>query len=194
MSTTLDLMAHALAGSIHSRVTINSLAQGCFIAAMLWMIYRQVRPREMRRRAHIMYALCAALAVSALWFGYSIYEHPIGWRSALLLGTSFVLLGLGMGIARAYTIKLRRMRAGRDGTGVHRQGTVWTVILWIIAVGLHTTVNYLVHADLAGIALYLAFTFTVQALVIRRRVRALLASGVAGDKASADNTPSLSAR
>jgi hypothetical protein len=137
-----------------------------FYGLMIYMISRQVKRRPVRRLAWYMPALYLALSLGLLYFTYEIYRHPISIHAALLLTASFTILGIGMGVLRARTIQF-----WREGAVIYRRGTIVTVALWAVAVGLHITVDYLSHVGSASLLLYLAITFITQALVVRHRVR-----------------------
>jgi hypothetical protein len=139
-------------------ITADVLAYGF----MLYMGYLQVQKRVVRlgmRRSVIVVAL------GLLYLDYYAVRHPITERDVLLLAASLAVLGIGMGIIRAYTVRL-----WPEGSIMLRQGTVLTAILWIVAVGLHITADHLASAGSASLPLYLGVTMVVQRLVIRRRV------------------------
>jgi hypothetical protein len=142
-----------------------------FYSMMIAVICRQAIRRKVRRTRWYLPALLAFLLAAIGYFCYSLDQHPIRGAQALLLVVSFGVLGIGMGIIRARTIKF-----WHDGSTLCRKGTPWTVILWLIAVSLHTAVDHVAHVGSASLLLYLAVTFLTQASVVRARVRAITAS------------------
>jgi len=91
-----------------------------------------------------------------------------------MLVASLVAAG-AFGAIRGYTIRLWR----EDGV-LYRQGNALTVVLWLVAIGVHFGADVLIdHSGSAtGLAttallLYIAVTFGVQRLVVRSRAVAM---------------------
>jgi hypothetical protein len=154
-----------VSSTIIFRVGVDVLAA----VGMLYMLYLQVKKRYVTLRLKRPVILAA---IGLIYFALYVNRHPIGLKGILLLVASTLLLGVGMGIVRAYTV-----RVWREGPIIYRQGRMLTVILWAVAVGLHITVDYIARAGSASLLVYLAVTFAVQRLVVWRRAFALQPTG-----------------
>jgi hypothetical protein len=73
-----------------------------------------------------------------------------------------------LGFLRAWTVKL-----WRDGQGVLRQGTWFTVGLWLVGIAIHEVVDLVAHIPSSSLLLYLGVTLLAQQLVLQARVNRL---------------------
>ena len=128
------------------------------LAAFAFLLYRQVQRRPIGgrgrgtvRRGEIALVL---LAVGAIELASFAQHRHFGAASVAILCASFAVGG-ALGVARGFTVRL-----WSENGRLYRQGTAITVVLWLVGVGL-----------------YLALAVTVQTLLLRRRVRALLGPG-----------------
>ena len=138
-----------------------------WLAALAWLLYRQVQRRPIGRRSLVAVVL---LLVGAVQFVAFAGHHRFSASSIAILCLSF-LIGAGLGIARGFTIRLW-VEHGQ----LLRQGTAITVSLWLVAVGLHLTSEQLIRraggpsdAGSASMLLYLALSLTIQTQVLRHR-------------------------
>lgn len=99
---------------------------------------------------------------------------PAGAVGALV--ASFAI-GLALSVVRAFTVRLWFQDAR-----LWRQGTWITVLLWLVAVGIHLADETLIvheggprDAGQASMLLYLGGSLLVQTLVLRRRAQAMVA-------------------
>jgi hypothetical protein len=144
------------------------------IAVLALILYRQLSVRRVREsyRLVIILAVIGVLELSR-FTGSQTGSHVDGGRIALALVGSAVL-AVGTGVLRAMTVRLWR---GGDGR-LLRQGTWLTATLWVVAVAAHLALDALVAGGTGGkkgdignatIALYLAVSFGVQQMVMRKR-------------------------
>jgi hypothetical protein len=114
--------------------------------------------------------LLVLLAVGVIEVADYLSKHPANAEAIAMLAASLVLAA-GFGAIRAYTVRLWR----EDGV-LYRQGNWLTVLLWIVAIGVHFGADLLIDrtASAAGLAstallLYIAVSFGVQRLVVQAR-------------------------
>jgi hypothetical protein len=140
------------------------------LVVLVWLLSRQVQKRLVRedRRPTVMLVLLVVGVIQLANFfkgGVSATTTVI-----LLLVASFVLAAV-FGVIRAYTVRLWRV----DGQ-LWRQGTWVTLVLWVVAIGIHLGLDYAIDGvgaakglSSASILLYLAVTLGVQRLVVQSR-------------------------
>jgi hypothetical protein len=149
-----------------------------WVAALAWLLYRQVQRRPIGRRgpngqrSGRRQIAIVLLLVGAIQFVSFARNHHFDATSIGILCLSF-LIGAGLGVARGFTVRLW----SEDGQ-LFRQGTAVTVALWLVAVGLHLGSERLIqHAGgpggvgSASMLLYLGLALTVQTRVLQHRVR-----------------------
>ncbi len=148
-----------------------------WLVALAWLLWRQVQRRQIggrggrgggRRQVGVV-----LLVIGAVEFAGFAQRSHLTALSIAILGVSFAV-GAGLGAVRAFTVRLW-VEDGR----LLRQGTAITVLLWLVAVGLHLGSDYTVRraggpagAGSASMLLYLGLAFTVQSFVLRHRARA----------------------
>lgn len=157
------------AGGAHS-----VLNPGLFFSLLFlgYLLYRQRQVRPVPRTPRLRVSLIAfglGLVNTVTFLSGGPQVTAVCW---VILATSF-LVGAALGVARAYTVRLwfveRRLM---------RQGTWWTIVLWLVAVVLHTLAGLLIEVvgenhglgSATGL-LYLAMSFAVQQVVVVRRGR-----------------------
>jgi hypothetical protein len=151
-----------------------------WVAALAWLLYRQVqrrpigRGRASGRRGQVAVIL---LLIGAVQFVSFTRNHHLDGTSIAILCFSF-LIGASLGVARGFTVRL-----WVEDRQLYRQGTAITVALWLVAVGLHLGSDRLIAheggpsgAGSASMLLYLALALTIQTRVLRHRVHAELAT------------------
>lgn len=128
---------------------------------LLYLLYRQLRVRAVRSTL----VLPAVLALLGL-YELSKYTgpHPLSHTAIAILVFSLLVFAIGLGAARAWTIKL-----WVAGGQVMRQGTWVTVVLWIVAVGLHLAVDSASRVGSVSLLLYLGLSLGAQQLALRWR-------------------------
>ncbi|MFI9355867.1 hypothetical protein ACWGQL_03115 [Streptomyces lydicus] len=142
------------------------------------IIRRQLRTRPVRARASLIGpAVLGVLGVVALTFGVAsaTKDHPLTALPVALVVLTLAL-AVPLGVVRARTVRVWR---GPDG-GVLRKGTALTTALWLVSAAVHAAmaqwIDHTAPAGLLGLStlhLYLAVTYTVQALLVRRRAARL---------------------
>ena len=117
------------------------------------------------------------LVLGAVEFVAFARHHHLDAESIGILCLSF-LVGAGLGTARGFTVRL-----WVEDRRLFRQGTLLTVLLWLVGVGLHLGSERLIQheggpagAGSASMLLYLALSLTVQTQVLRRRARSKLSA------------------
>ena len=149
-----------------------------------YLLYRQLQvrllPRQLRLERPMLFVAVGFFCALPVLKGQTRVSEAV-WG---VLAASF-LVGAALAAARAFTVRLWSV----DRT-LHRQGTAWTVALWLVAVLTHLGAGFLTHA-LGGPAalvsgtamLYLAVASIVQQAVLvergnRYRARARAALGL----------------
>ena len=148
------------------------------IAVVALVLYRQLAVRSVRTdRAGRGMLIFAVIGVAQLGQFVS-HGGRIGVVGIAALAISLVLAA-GLAAARAATMKL-----WRTDQGWFRQGTVVTLVLWLISIGSHLGIDALAGhlagraEDVAGLGqatllLYLAVSLGIQSVLLARRVSAL---------------------
>jgi hypothetical protein len=135
------------------------------ILVLLLLLYRQLRVRAVRSTL----VLPAVLALLGL-YELSKYAgpRPLSHTAIATLVFSLLVFAIGLGAARAWTIKLWVARGQ-----VLRQGTWVTIVFWLVAVGLHLAVDSATKVGAASLILYLGLSLGAQQLALRWRARHL---------------------
>jgi hypothetical protein len=149
---------------------VNPLYIVLGVAVLAYVLYRQLQKRSIREdRKPTLILVLAAIGVIEL--AQYLPQHPAGSTTIAMLVGSLVL-GAVFGVIRAYT-----MRLWREGDTLYRQGNALTVVLWLVAIGAHFGLDYLIGrtgqgaeglADTA-LMLYLAISLGAQRLVTNSR-------------------------
>jgi hypothetical protein len=144
------------------------------LAALAWILYRQLQVRAVRStRSFRMVVIFAVIGVvETAKFGQ---QHTISAAAWGLLVAS-LLVGAGFGAVRAMTV-----RVWRDGGVLYRKGSVLTLVLWLVGIALHLSVDLLIKHidhDAAGLGnvatlLYLALSLGIQQLLVQWRAERL---------------------
>lgn len=161
-----------------------------WIAALAWLLYRQTQRRPIGRgsgaRGGRRQIAVILLVLGALELAVFARHHHIGAAAVGVLALSF-LVGAALGVARGFTVRLEF-----DGGQLYRQGTLLTVALWLLAVGLHLASEPLVRdaggssgTSSATMLLYLALSLTIQSRVLAHRARARVVARRAQPEAAA---------
>ncbi|MFI0784641.1 hypothetical protein ACH4Q6_03455 [Streptomyces lydicus] len=144
------------------------------------IVRRQLRTRPVRAAAPLIgTAVLGVLGVVALTFGVaSATEHHPLTAPTVALVVLTLALAVPLGVVRARTVRVWR---GPDG-GALRKGTALTTALWLVSAAVHAAmaqwIDHTATGGLLGLStlhLYLAVTYTVQALLVRRRAARLTA-------------------
>jgi hypothetical protein len=132
---------------------------------LLFLLYRQLRVRAVRSTL----VLPGVLALLGL-YEISKYAgpHPLSHATIATLVFSLLVFAIGLGAARAWTIKLWVARGQ-----VLRQGTWVTIVFWLVAVGLHLAVDSATKVGAASLILYLGLSLGAQQLALRWRAHHL---------------------
>jgi len=155
--------------------TVNNNLTSVVIAVLVlgFVLVRQVQKRSVKEDGKPV-LLLVLLAVGLVDFVQFVKGHPVNGTGIAMLVASLVAAG-AFGAIRGYTIRLWR----EDGV-LYRQGNALTVVLWLVAIGVHFGADVLIdHSGSAtGLAttallLYIAVTFGVQRLVVRSRAVAM---------------------
>jgi hypothetical protein len=147
-------------------VGVNVLIGLAVLALLLW---RQLQPRRVREDGAL--RLTVILLAIGVFQAYPVLSsHPPTTIVLVLLGAGLVS-GAVFGTLRAYTTKLWV----QDNEG-WRRGTWVTLVLWLVAVGLHFGIDYLSERQGAPaglgsstIVLYLAVTLGIQRFTTQQR-------------------------
>ncbi len=137
------------------------------VAVVILLLARQVQKRSVKEDSRPLIFLVLAV-VGLFEAGQYIKAHPVN-NEAILLSVASLVLAAVFGVIRAYTVRLWR----EDGQ-LFRQGNVLTIVLWIVAIGIHLGGDLLIDSSAKGLStttllLYLAVTLGVQQMVVRYR-------------------------
>jgi hypothetical protein len=155
---------------MEGRLVSNGVNIVIGLVVLLWLLSRQVQKRQVRedRKPTVMLVLLVlgVIQLADFFKGSASATTTV----VLLLVASFVLAAV-FGVIRAYTVHLWRA----DGQ-LWRQGTWLTVVLWIVAIGIHIGMDFVIDGNgaakgLSGasIMLYLAVSLGAQRLVVQSR-------------------------
>ena len=137
------------------------------IAVVILLLARQVQKRSVREDSRPLIFLVLAV-IGLLEAGQYLKAHPAN-SEAILLSVASLVLAAVFGVIRAYTVRL-----WREEGQLFRQGNALTVLLWIVAIGIHLGGDMLIDSSAKGLStttllLYLAVTLGVQQTVVRYR-------------------------
>ena len=141
------------------------------VAVVILLLARQVQKRSVKEDSRPVIFLVLAV-VGLVEAGQFLKSHPVGSEAILLTVASLVLAAV-FGVIRAYT-----MRLWREEDQLFRQGNVLTIVLWLVAIGLHIGGDTLIDSSAKGLStttllLYLAVSLGVQQVVVRYRAAQL---------------------
>ena len=137
------------------------------------ILFRQVQKRSVREDSRPI-LLLVLLVVGIVELVQFVQGHPVNATGITMLLASLVAAGV-FGAVRAYTVRLWR----ENGT-LYRQGNLVTVLLWLVAIGVHFGADVLIdHSGSAkglssvSLMLYIAVSFGVQRFVVQARAAAM---------------------
>lgn len=155
----------------------NVTSIGIAVLVLALVLYRQVQKRTVREDARPVFLLIL-LVLGVVDLGSFIRAHPVNSTGITMLAASLVVAGV-FGVIRARTVRLWR----EDGV-LYRQGNLLTVLLWLVAIGVHFGADVLIDnggsakgLSSAALVLYLAVSFGVQKLVVQSRAAAMARVG-----------------
>lgn len=143
---------------------LGNLALGLLILGFL--LWRQRQARRFRS-GFIVPIVLIIIGIGSL--SAAVSSHP---PNAMEIGRFVGVLtldGVGLGIVRAYTVRLRIDETGQ----IWRQGTWWTVGLWLLGIAAHIAFDGVAGIGSVSTLLYLGITLGAQRLVLRARVRSM---------------------
>ncbi|WP_211766135.1 DUF1453 family protein [Kutzneria sp. CA-103260] len=146
------------------------------LAVLALLLYRQLQPRRVREDGAL--RLTVILLVVGVIQAYPVVSNHPPTTIVVLLLLAGLVSGAVFGTLRAYTTKL-----WIKDEDVWRQGTWLTLVLWLVAVGLHFGIDYLSERQGAPaglgsstIVLYLAVTLGIQRFITQQRAVKLRAT------------------
>jgi hypothetical protein len=145
------------------------------LLVVILVVRRQLQVRAVQHDGSALVPLALIIA-GALELALDADAHPPGAVAAVTVGAGLAL-AVVLGVARARTV-----RVWVDGGRVLRQGTIVTLALWLVSLGLHLLADQelaarghdAVRLGQVSVLLYLGITLAVQGALVRRRARALL--------------------
>lgn len=151
------------------------------------VLYRQRMVRRVRPRLSLRLPVVLAVVGLVELASYTGNRH-VPAAAVGVLALSFVAGAVVLGAVRALTVRLWRV----EGL-VLRQGTWWTILLWLVSIALHYGAQSWIGAlggpggiVSASLLLWLGVTYGVQAAVVHRRAEGLLALAGGAIDARAD--------
>jgi hypothetical protein len=153
---------------------VNNLTSiGIAVLILVFVLARQVQKRSVREDSRPV-VLLVLLVIGVVELVQFVDRHPVNGTGVAMLVASLVAAA-GFGAIRAYTVRLWR----EDGV-LYRQGGVLTVLLWLVAIGVHFGADLLIdHSgsakglSSAALLLYIAVSFGVQRVIVRSRATAM---------------------
>ena len=150
-------------------MNVTQIAIG--VAVVILVLARQVQKRSVRQDSRPLIVLIIAV-LGLVEAGEFVRTHPVG-SQAIVLAVASLVIAAAFGVIRAYTVRL-----WREGGQLFRQGNAMTIVLWLVAIGIHFGLDALIDSSAKGLStstllLYLAVTLGVQQLVVRYRATAL---------------------
>jgi FtsH-binding integral membrane protein len=165
---------------VNQSVLLN-VAVGVLVLALL--LWRQLQPRRVREDGAL--RLTVILLAIGVVQAYPVLSKTSPSGIVLVLLAAGLVSGAVFGTLRAYTTKLWIQGEPGGNGDVWRQGTWLTLVLWIVAVGLHFGIDYLSQRQGAPaglgsstIVLYLAVTLGIQRFITQQRALRLRAAAV----------------
>jgi hypothetical protein len=154
-------------------VSNNVLSIVIGVAVLLLLLARQVQKRSVKEDSRpTLFLILAVIGVIDLV--QFLGSHPFNGTAVAMIVASLVLAA-GFGALRAYTVRLWR----EDGV-LYRQGTAVTLLLWLVAIGVHFGADVLIDGTgsvkglaSAALLLYIAVSLGVQRMVVGSRARAV---------------------
>lgn len=151
--------------------TTTSIVIGVLVLGLI--LFRQIQKRSVKEDSRPV-LLLVLLVIGLVELVQFIQAHPVNGTGIAMLLASLVAAGI-FGAIRAYTVRLWR----ENGT-LYRQGNALTVLLWLIAIGVHFGADVLIdHSGSAkglattALTLYIAVSFGVQRIVVQARAAAM---------------------
>lgn len=135
------------------------------LAVLAWVLWSQLRVRPARTRQTLSIVILM-LGIASL-YAWNL-AHPLSHGAILLIATSLVFLAIGLGVLRAYTVRL-----WLENGQLMRQGTWLTAALWIVGIAGHFLLEGASGASSASALLYLGLTLLAQGMVLRTRAARL---------------------
>lgn len=138
-----------------------------YILIIIFVIDRQLRPRKIKASQR---PLLVLVLIGVYFTLQAIDNHELSLNLVTIAGTltSLVVLAIGFGILRAMSCQVW-YQAGI----AYRKATWLTILLWLLMILLHGTIDYLTKSGSATMFLYLALTLCTQRLVLQARSRKL---------------------
>lgn len=136
-------------------------------AVLVWLLVRQLSVRPLRDRSILPLLL---LVIGVVEIANFATQHSVGASDIGLLVVS-TLIGAALAFARGFTVRI-----WSTGNQTVRQGTIWTALLWLVAIGQHFLIESFVHQPgLAETSLlaYFGVALLVQRATLLARARNL---------------------
>lgn len=163
MSPLTQFMAAGTASSHDLSSSAVNIVIGLLVLA--WLISSQLRRKPLSAKTRLGLIL-AVIGLVETW-NFAQHTHLTGRDVALT--ASSIVIGLGLAVARAWTV---RVWAGQGN--VWQQGTWVTALLWVAGLGQHLLLDTLVVSGLgsASLLLYFGVVIFAQRVVVLSRARA----------------------
>lgn len=134
------------------------------VLVLAYVLYQQLQVRPVTGR--ILLPIILIVLGGSSVASYS-HQHPLSHSAVAALAGVLILDAGALGALRACTVRL-----WRDGGRVMRQGTWFTIALWLAGLAIHIAVDQTVHLASSSLLLYLGITYLIQRLVLLSRARA----------------------
>lgn len=136
-----------------------------YVLIVIYVIRKQLRPKRIKASQK---GLLVLVLLGCYFTLQAVDEHRLALTAMTVLGlfVSLVVLAVGFGAWRALTCKIWQA----NGT-YYRQATWLTIVLWVVMILLHGTIDYLTKIGSATMFLYLALTLFAQHYVLKLRTQ-----------------------
>ena len=137
------------------------------LLVLLLIIYNQLRIRQVRRDLRLRLPIILVIVGLPHLVSY-INSEQGNLLTPVTVLAGLLVLAVGMGVLRAYTVRL-----WSENREVFRRGTWITVVLWILTAGLHLAIAQFGHVGESTLLIDYGITLIVQRWVILTRAQSL---------------------
>lgn len=132
---------------------------------IIYVVYKQLQPKRINSSQK---KLLMLVLFGCYFTLQAVDEHHLTLTAMTVMGLfgSLVVLAVGFGAWRAMTCKVWQ----ENGT-YYRQASWFTLLLWVLMILLHGTIDYLTKIGSATMFLYLALTLFTQHYVLALRMK-----------------------
>jgi hypothetical protein len=151
---------------------VGSIVIGLVVVA--FVCYRQLQSRPVREDRGVLIFLI--LLVFGLYQAFTFMENTAVSTDVLVITVASLIVGVGLGLLRGRLVHL-----WRSGGKLLRRGNGWTIVIWIIGLGIHLGTDFVgssLDRAAAGFAtntllVYIALSLGAQRFIVLRRAKSI---------------------